>query len=119
MILLIKWAVLTAVFLGAAALIPGVKLKSGAPAFVTTAVFAVLNLLVGGLMTWLLTGVLILPIILTLGLAYLLVPLLVNAALLKAVDGLAEEEFAITGLTPLLQMSAVVSIAGFALSFLG
>ncbi len=48
--LLLSWAVLTAAFLAAAAVLPGMKLKDGGSAIGVAAVFGVLNFFLGWLM---------------------------------------------------------------------
>lgn len=108
--ILLKWLVLTVVLLAAAAAMPKVKVRSWGAAFCATAVFAILNMTVGWLLSRILTVVLILPIILTFGLAYLVVPLAVNMVLLKVVDGLSEEEVDIEGVPALVALAAILAV---------
>ncbi len=80
--MLIHLVVLTAVVLLSARLIPGVRVKSLAAALGVAVVFSLINFFVG----WLLTLLLVIPSILTLGLLWFFVPLIVNAAVLWLTD---------------------------------
>jgi uncharacterized membrane protein YvlD (DUF360 family) len=82
MLILLRLAILTATVLLCARFIQGVKVKSIPAAVGVAVVFSVLN--------WLLAGVLkvlfFLPAILTLGLLFLFLPLIINAILLWLTD---------------------------------
>ncbi len=106
--LLWKWAVLSGVFIGAAALIPQVKVKAWHSAIGAALVFGVANALIGWLLKGITTVVLFLPNFITFG---LLVPLLVNMALLKLTDVVVEEDLEIEGWRGLLGTAAAVSVA--------
>jgi putative membrane protein len=82
--LIVHLVVLTAAVLLSARLIPGVRVKSVPAAIGTAAVFSVLNFC----LSWLLKVLLVIPSILTLGLLWFFVPLIVNAALLWLTDRL-------------------------------
>jgi putative membrane protein len=81
---LLHIGVLTGTVVLASRLIPGVRVKSTPAAIGVAVVFSVLNFLVG----WAIKALLIIPTILTLGLLYFFIPLIVNAALLWVTDRL-------------------------------
>jgi putative membrane protein len=80
--ILIHLAVLTVTVLLAARYIRGVHVKSMPAAIGVALVFSLLNFLIG----WLLTALLFLPAILTLGLGFLVMPLVINVILLWLTD---------------------------------
>lgn len=80
--ILLQLAVLTVTVLASARLIQGVKVKSIPAAVGVAVVFSLLNWLLAGLLKFLL----FLPAILTLGLLFLFLPLIVNVILLWLTD---------------------------------
>lgn len=84
--ILAHWGVTAAVFMACAGVARSVTVRSWGAAFGAAAVFGVANVLLSWLLGFLLKALLFLPAILTLGLAWLVVPLLVNMALLKLTD---------------------------------
>ena len=104
--LLIKWAVLSGVLMGAAALMPTVKVRSWPAAIAGAAVFGIANVLLGWLLTFVAT-------ILTLGLFGLLVPIVVNMVLLKIADQYTGEGLNLGDLPSLFGLSAVVSLTSY------
>jgi putative membrane protein len=80
--IIIHLAVLTVSVLLAARFIRGVHVKSFPAAIGVAVVFSLLNWLIG----WLLKLLLFLPAILTLGLGFLVMPLVINAILLWLTD---------------------------------
>jgi len=88
--LLVHFAVLTGTVLLLAKLLPGVRIKSTRSAAVTALVFSGLNLVVGWLVVLALKALLFIPAIITLGLAWALVPFLANAILLWVTDKLLD-----------------------------
>jgi putative membrane protein len=88
--IIIHLAILTATVILLAWLLPGVQIKSRRSAVVVAVVFSVLNVVVGWLIKMLLAAVLFLPAILTLGLAWVLVPFVANAILLWITDELLD-----------------------------
>jgi putative membrane protein len=77
-------AVLAAVVLGVARLLPGVEVKGWKTAIIVAVVFSLLNFFLG----WLIHALLVLPVILSLGLLYFFVPFIVNTTLLWLTDRL-------------------------------
>lgn len=102
-----------AVLLGAK-LVPGVRIRSGQTAIVVAAVFAALNLFLG----WLVRGALALALLpaalLTLGLIYVFLGLIVNTVLLYVTDKLIDD-FEIRGFGPLVSTAAIISVAAWLL----
>jgi putative membrane protein len=88
--LLLHFVVLTVTVLLLARFLPGVRITHTRSAAMVALVFGGLNLLVGWLVKAALAAVLFLPAILTLGLAWLLVPFIANVILLWVTDKLLE-----------------------------
>ena len=88
--LLVHFAVLTGTVLLLAKLLPGVRINNTRGAATVSLVFGGLNLVVGWLVVLALKAILFLPAIITLGLAWALVPFLANAALLWVTDKLLD-----------------------------
>jgi putative membrane protein len=87
---LLHLAVLTATVLLLAYLMPSVQIKNTKSAIVVAVVFSIINFLVGWLVKLILGAVLIIPAILTLGLAWILVPFLANTLMLWVTDELLD-----------------------------
>jgi len=81
---LLHLAVLTVTVLALARFLPGVRLRSAGTAVVVAIVFSVLNFF----LAWLIKVALFVPAILTLGLLFLILPLIVNTILLWLTDKL-------------------------------
>ena len=81
---LLHLAVLTITILALARFLPSVRLRSVGTAVVVAIVFSVLNFF----LAWLIKAVLFVPAILTLGLLFLVLPLIVNTILLWLTDKL-------------------------------
>jgi uncharacterized membrane protein YvlD (DUF360 family) len=88
--LLLHFAVLTGTVLLLAKFLPGVRINNTRGAAMVAVVFGGLNLVVGWLVVLALKAILFLPAIITLGLAWVLVPFLANVALLWVTDKLLE-----------------------------
>ncbi|WP_437669577.1 phage holin family protein [Sorangium sp. So ce131] len=102
-----------AVLVGAK-LMPGVRLRRTKTAVGVAAVFALLNLLLGWLVTFLVKVALLPVAFLTFGLAYLFLGILVNSVLLWATDKLIDD-FDVKGFGPLLGTASLISLAGWLL----
>jgi putative membrane protein len=81
-------------------------------------VFGGLNWAIGGIVTWLLAGLLVIPAILTFGLAWVLVPFLVNAALLWITDKLLDA-FELRDGRTLLIAAVIITAANGVLRYVG
>ncbi|MDR0965370.1 MAG: phage holin family protein [Myxococcales bacterium] len=111
--LLLHWLILTVAVYLAAAIVPGVKVKSFLATFVVAAIFGILNYFIG----WALRGVLYVT---SLGLLYLLSFLarwIVDALLLKVTD-LITDKIEIRGLGPAFLAALVMSAAGTLMQWL-
>ena len=108
--ILVKWAVLSGVLVAAAAVMPGVKLRSPVAAIGGAAIFGVANVLLGWLLKLIAGFFLFLPSVLTFGLLGLLVPIIANMVLLKIADQATGEELKIEGITTLFALSTAVSV---------
>jgi len=102
---LIHLAVLTLTVLVLARLLPGFRIRTPLTAIFVALVFSVLNFALG----WLIRVMLFLPAILTLGLLFLVLPLIVNAILLWLTDKLMGS-FEIETLGGLLLSAAVITV---------
>ncbi|MCA9541381.1 MAG: phage holin family protein [Myxococcales bacterium] len=114
--LLIKWAAYAGVLVLGAGLMPTVKIRSWGAAFGAAALFGVANVLLGWLITFLVKVLLFLPMILTLGLAWFLVPIVVNMILLKLADNASGDGVRIESFGGLFGLATLVSLTGFALT---
>lgn len=92
-----------------ARLVPGVRVRSSGAAVVVALVFSLLNFLLGWLLTGVLRAVLFVPAILSLGLLFVLVPFIANAALLWLTDKLVDS-FEIRSVRALVLSSAVITV---------
>ena len=110
MSILIHLAVLTLVVLASARYIQGVRVKSTPAAIGVAVVFSLLNWLLG----WLITLLLWLPALLTLGLGFLIMPLVVNVILLWLTDK-ALHVFEIENAKALWLMALLITAINFAL----
>jgi putative membrane protein len=105
MYMLLHLAVLALTILALSRLVPSVSIKSFGTALGVAVVFSVLNFFLG----WLIRAVLFVPALLTLGLLFLFVPFIVNAALLWLTDKLMAS-FEIKSLRGLLVSAAVITL---------
>jgi putative membrane protein len=110
MSIILHLAILTGTVLLLARFLPGVQIKRTRTAVLVAVVFSVLNVLVGWLINLLLGAVLLVPAILTLGLAWVLVPLVANAVLLWITDELLEA-FELRDFRTLLIASGAITAA--------
>jgi uncharacterized membrane protein YvlD (DUF360 family) len=111
-----KWLVVTLVFLAAAAATPKVRVKSWIKAFLAAAVFGAVALLLGWFLKLVFGFLLFLPGVLTFGLLFLLVPVLVNAVLLWLTDLVMGDGLKIQGVFTKLLLAAILAIT-FAVLF--
>jgi putative membrane protein len=111
--ILLHLALLTVTVLLSARYIAGVRIKSTPAAIGVALVFSVLNWLLGGLIKVLL----FLPAILTLGLLFLVLPLIVNVILLWVTDKLLHV-FEIENAKALWLMAILVTVANGLAMFL-
>jgi putative membrane protein len=110
MSMLLHLAMLTGTVLLLARFLPGVHIKRTRSAVLVAVVFSVLNLLVGWLIKLLLAAALFLPAVLTLGLAWVLVPFIANAVLLWVTDELLDA-FELRDTRTLLYSAAAITAA--------
>ncbi len=109
---LIHLAVLTGVVLLASRFIAGVRIASLPAAIPVALVFSVFNWLLGFPLKFLVNVIVFVPAILTLGLLFLVVPLVVNAILLWVTDKVLHV-FEIQNTRALLLMALLISVANF------
>lgn len=108
-----SWLTLSVVFLAASKALPAVKVKSFPWALKAAAIFGVANLLVGWLLSLIITIIISVPAFFTLGLAYLVGPIIVNMILLKITDEVIEEEFEIEEVGALVKFSLLLAVTDF------
>lgn len=106
---LLHVAILTGVILLAARMIRGVRIQSVSAALVVALVFSLLNWVLGFPLKLLVGAVAFIPAILTFGLFFLVVPLVVNVILLWLTDKLLKA-FEIADARALWLMALLVSV---------
>lgn len=116
--MLLHLAVLTGTVLLLARFLPGVRIHSTRSAAIVAVVFGLLNLVVGWLVKAALAAVLFLPAVLTLGLAWLLVPFLANVLLLWVTDKILDAFEIRDGKTLLISAAAITAANGLLHVFL-
>jgi putative membrane protein len=105
---LLHLAVLAVTVIGIARFLPDVQVKSTGTAVVVAVVFSVLNFLLG----WLISVVLFVPALLTLGLLFLFIPFIVNSVMLWLTDKLIEA-FEIKSLRALLTSAGIITVVNW------
>jgi putative membrane protein len=118
-VLMLKMFVIQALAAGIAVLIaakimPGVRIRKTETAIGIALAFALLNLVAGWLLKLVLAIVLLPAAVLTFGLAYLVLGLIVNMILLYITDKLIDD-FEVNGLWPLAGAAGLISIAAWLL----
>ncbi len=109
--LLIKFIVFTLIALASPRIFPGIKVRGFGAAAAVALVFGLLNLLIGWLLTAILTF-LSLPLIwITLGLFKIVVTTVINALLLKVTDAILEP-FELDGWMPAVLMGFLFALGG-------
>jgi putative membrane protein len=106
--MLLHLAVLTVTVIGIARFLPDVQVKNAGTAVLVAVVFSVLNFLLG----WLISAVLFVPALLTLGLLFLFIPFIVNSVMLWLTDKLIEP-FEIKSLRALLTSAGIITVANW------
>ena len=106
---LLHLAVLAVTVLVLTRLLPSVRVRSTGAAVGVAVVYSLLNFFLGWLLTFLVKTVLFVPGILSLGLLFLLVPFIVNAALLWMTDKLMES-FEISSWKGLVVSAAAITV---------
>jgi putative membrane protein len=94
-----------------ARVVPSVRIRSVGTAVAVAIVFSVINFLVG----WLITVVLFVPAVLTLGLLFFFIPFLVNVIVLWLTDKLMAS-FEITAMRGLLLSAGAITLVNWLLS---
>lgn len=110
--LLITWAVFSAALMLGAKLMSTVHVKDWGTAFGAAAAFGVLNVLLGWVITPLITLLSIPAIIVTLGIFALFIHTLVNMVLLKLADAVVGEQFEIESFGGLFGLALTMGLAG-------
>jgi putative membrane protein len=110
--LLLKWLAVTAVIFFSPQVTSSISVGSFSSALWAAFVYGVLFVLIGWLIRFVVTVLAIVPGILTLGLFFLLVPLIANAALLKLTAGLLGA-FEVRTWSAAFGLSLVISVIGF------
>ncbi|MGH7272252.1 MAG: phage holin family protein [Polyangiaceae bacterium] len=106
--IIIHLAVLAVTILALAGVLPSVHIKSPGTAVSVAVVFSVLNFFLG----WLIQAVLFVPALFTLGLLFLVVPLIVNTVLLWLTDRLLAN-FEIESLSGLAVSATAITVVNW------
>ncbi|MCB9545589.1 MAG: hypothetical protein H6706_06960 [Myxococcales bacterium] len=111
--IVVTWAVVSALFGGIALAVPAIHVGARLRFLLAVATFGLANVALVWLLTFVLKAVLFLPVILSLGLVGLLIPIVVNAALLKAIDVKFGEAVRFDSVRALLGTATAVSVGSF------
>ena len=114
---LLQIALLTVTVIGLTRLLPGVRVKSTGSAVLVAVVFSLFNWMIGWLVTLVVGVVMLLPAILTLGLAFLAIPFLVNTFLLWITDKVMDS-FEVRDGKTLLVGASIITLVNFAFALL-
>jgi len=106
---LVHLAVLALTVLGLSRFVPGVHIRTVGTAVVVAVVFSVLNFF----LAWAIRAVLFVPALLTLGILFFFMPLIVNTIVLWLTDKLLAS-FEITSTRSLVLSSLVITLVNFA-----
>jgi uncharacterized membrane protein YvlD (DUF360 family) len=117
MITLLHLAVLTGTILLLSRFFTGVRVENTPAALLTAVVFSLLNWALGWLLGMVASAILFIPAILTLGLLFMLVPFVVNTAVLWLTDK-ALHAFEISNLKTLLLSSGVITVVNAVFHFM-
>jgi putative membrane protein len=107
--MLLHLAALAVTILILARVVPSVHIRSVGAAIGVAVVFSIINFLVGWLIGWIFTAVLFIPALFTLGLLFVIIPFLVNVAVLWLTDKLMGS-FEITRLGGLLVSAGAITL---------
>jgi putative membrane protein len=111
---LVSLAVYAIVIFVGAYIIPGITVKSSMTALSIAVALAVLNILLSGVMTWLVTLVAWPVIILTFGIFTFFIPIIVNAFFLKLIEYVLDE-FEMDGVIQPFLMALLIGATFYAL----
>jgi putative membrane protein len=109
---LLHLAALAVTILVLSRVLPSVRIRSAGTAILVAVVFSVINFLLG----WLITAVLFIPAILTMGLLFFFIPFLVNVVVLWLTDKLIAS-FEISALGGLFACAGVITLVNWLFSF--
>ncbi|MEZ4465941.1 MAG: hypothetical protein R3F60_07710 [bacterium] len=109
----VTWVVVSALFGGIALAVPAIHVGARLRFLLAVATFGLANVALVWLLTFILKAVLFLPLILSLGLIGLLIPIAVNAVLLKAIDVKFGEAVRFDSFKALLGTATAVSAGSF------
>ncbi|MEE2789130.1 MAG: phage holin family protein [Myxococcota bacterium] len=116
--LIIKWGVLSSVLMAAAAGLPTVKVRNWGAAFGGAAVFGIANLLLGSALGFIAKIITFPAAILSFGLVWLVIPIVVNMAMLKIADHATGDDLMISGLPALVGLSTAMTVTSAVLNWL-
>jgi uncharacterized membrane protein YvlD (DUF360 family) len=108
MFVLLHLAALAATILALSRVLPSVRIRTAGTAIVVALTFCILNFFLG----WLIQALLFVPAILTLGLLFFFIPLIVNTVLLWATDKLITS-FEITTTRGLLLSAVAITLVNW------
>lgn len=111
--LVVKFAVVTGLFGLLIAVMPGIKARSIKAAAIAAPTVGLANITLGWALTFVAKALLFLPNLLTLGLLGLVIPVIVNAILIKGIDLKFGDALTVKGLEPLMVASALITVAAF------
>jgi hypothetical protein len=109
----IKFVVVTLVFAALVIFVPTLKARDTKTILIAAPAMGLANVTLGWVMTFVGKVLLFLPNLLTLGLIGLLIPIVVNAILIKGIDLKFGKALTVQGFPPLVGSAVVISVAAF------
>lgn len=110
----VKFAVVTVVFAALVIFVPTLKARDTKTVLIAAPAMGLANVTLGWILTFVGKVLLFLPNLLTLGLLGLLIPIVVNAILIKGIDLKFGKALTVEGMGPLLGSAITISVAAFA-----
>lgn len=109
----VKFAVVTVVFAALVIFVPTLKARDTKTVLIAAPAMGLANVTLGWILTFVGKVLLFLPNLLTLGLVGLLIPIVVNAILIKGIDLKFGKALTVEGVEPLIGSAITISVAAF------
>lgn len=109
----VKFAVVTVVFAALVIFVPTLKARDTKTVLIAAPAMGLANVTLGWILTFVGKVLLFLPNLLTLGLVGLLIPIVVNAILIKGIDLKFGKALTVEGTEPLIGSAITISVAAF------
>ena len=114
--ILVSLVVFAVVIFAGAYIIPGISVKSPMTALIVAIAFAILNILLGGVLTWFITFITMPVVLITFGLFTFFIPMIVNAFLLMIAEHFIAD-FEVEGIIQPFLLAILIGAAYYALNY--